>query len=330
VKALTILGLIGGALLATLLIAFFGVGAVGRALLAIGWGGFVVLCAYHLVLIGLCGVAWSALLPKPRPVALWAFAWGRLLRDAGSEVLPLSQLGGYVMGARAVTLTGLRGALAVASTIVDVTLELMAQLAYAALGLALLARLRPDSGLGNAVAIGLAVAFALTIGFIIAQQRGVGLAERMVRRWAGQWLGSATTDAAGLQEAIRTIYRRSRGLWLGFLLHFAAWLAGGIEAWLALRLMHAPLGLDAVIAIESLLYAIRSVAFAVPNALGVQEGAYVMLGSLFGLSPDIALALSLLKRARDVVLGCPPLLWWQFLEGGRLLRRRAVDRQTAP
>ncbi len=47
----------------------------------------------------------------------------------------------------------------------------------------------------------------------------------------------------------------------------------------------ATLDFAAVLVIESLLYAIRSVAFFVPNAIGVQEGAYVMLGAGFGLAP---------------------------------------------
>jgi glycosyltransferase 2 family protein len=86
-----------------------------------------------------------------------------------------------------------------------------------------------------------------------------------------------------------------------------------------------------VITIESLLYAIRSAAFAVPNAVGVQEGAYVMLGALFGLSPDMALALSLLKRGRDITIGVPVLLCWQALEGGALMRRRAAtDTDNTP
>jgi hypothetical protein len=37
----------------------------------------------------------------------------------------------------------------------------------------------------------------------------------------------------------------------------------------------------------------------VPNAVGVQEGAYILLGAIFGLSAETVLALSLLKRARD-------------------------------
>jgi hypothetical protein len=38
------------------------------------------------------------------------------------------------------------------------------------------------------------------------------------------------------------------------------------------------------------------------------EGAYALLGPLFGLPVEAALALSLLKRARDITIGVPVLL----------------------
>src|SRR5207237_1276401 len=60
-----------------------------------------------------------------------------------------------------------------------------------------------------------------------------------------------------------------------------------------------------------------------PNAVGVQEGAYSLLGASFGLTPEMALALSLLKRARDLTIGLPSLVAWQILESGRLWRRIA-------
>jgi hypothetical protein len=63
------------------------------------------------------------------------------------------------------------------------------------------------------------------------------------------------------------------------------------------------------------------VVFAIPNAVGVQEGAYIVLGAAFGLTPEKALALSLLKRARDLAIGLPAFGVWQTLEGGRLSRR---------
>ena len=101
-------------------------------------------------------------------------------------------------------------------------------------------------------------------------------------------------------------------------MHLAAWIALAGEAWLALHLLGAPRGFAAVIILESLVYALRSLGFAIPNALGVQEGSYVMVGALLAVSPEMALALSLLKRARDIAIGVPTLLLWQAMEARRL------------
>ena len=69
--------------------------------------------------------------------------------------------------------------------------------------------------------------------------------------------------------------------------------------------------------LESLAYALRSGAFFVPGAAGVQEGGYVLLGAALGIGPEFALALSLLKRGREIVLGRAALALWQWLEGWR-------------
>jgi hypothetical protein len=69
------------------------------------------------------------------------------------------------------------------------------------------------------------------------------------------------------------------------------------------------------------MYALRSAAFFVPGAVGVQEGSYLLIGPLFGLAPETALALSLLKRGRDLLIGAPTLIAWQAMEGRRLLQR---------
>jgi hypothetical protein len=55
----------------------------------------------------------------------------------------------------------------------------------------------------------------------------------------------------------------------------------------------------------------------------VQEGGYLLLAPLVGLPPDAALALSLAKRAREILLGAPGLLYWFFSK--RLWRRRQIS-----
>ena len=315
-KRLTLAVAIAGILLGTVLVEYFGFREVGHALFAVGWVGFLAIVAYHLAGIGLLGYCWYLL--APRAASFSVFIWGRLIRDSGSEVLPLSQLGGFVMGARATMLLGVSGAVAVASTIVDVTLEVLGQLGYTAIGLAILAQLRPDTPLIGWTAIGLTVGLAAVMGFIAVQRRGSRLVERVLWRVARRWSQGAIATVRSIHDELAAIYRCRGTIGLAGLLHLAAWVASSLEAWIALRLMGADLGIGAVIAVESLLYAIRSVAFAVPNAVGVQEGAYIVLGAAFGLAPEVVLAVSLLKRARDLVIGLPALLAWQALEGRRL------------
>lgn len=305
------------------LVYHFGAGAVGATLASVGIAGFAAICAIQLSLIGVMGIAWWALLPG---TPAWVSIWGRLVRDSGSEVLPLSQVGGYVLGARAITLAGVGATAATASTIVDVTLEFLAQLAYTAIALSLLLRLRPGTPVAVPAAIGLAIAVALAAAFVFVQRCGFDLFGRLGRALGRGWAARSAAGAAALHAAIAGMYARRAGIAGSFALHLGCWIASAVEVWLALRLAGHPLGFGAVLVLESLLYAIRALAFFVPNAVGVQEGAYVLLGAGFGLGPDLALALSLLKRARDLAIGLPALGIWQVIESGRWSRRLAARR----
>jgi len=98
------------------------------------------------------------------------------------------------------------------------------------------------------------------------------------------------------------------------LLHALCWALGGLEAWVTLRLMGMPVTVIEALAIDSLVTSLRTFGFFMPAALGVQEAAYVLICGLFGLSPGHAMAFSLVRRARDVLLGLIGLAVWQNLE----------------
>lgn len=317
---------LGSAAIAALVI-HFGAGAVAAALIAVGLRGFASVAAIHAALIATMGLAWAALLPDARP---WVAVWGRFVRDSGSEVLPLSQVGGYVLGTRAVALAGVPATQGAASTIVDVTLEFVSQLAYVALGLVWLLHLRTEGVAPGFVVLGLAVASSLALALIVVQRRGIRSIDRIARFLGQGWAERTAAGAAALHQALDTIYRRRGGIWLSFLLHLSCWIASASEIWVALWFAGRPLPFGSVMVIESLVYAIRSTAFFVPNSVGVQEGAYVLLGGAFGLSPEMALALSFLKRARDLVIGLPVISLWQAVEGGRIWRRVAAKAPVTP
>jgi putative membrane protein len=308
-----------GVAVALYLVRYVGWHAVLSAAGAIGWSGFAVFCLGALVLFALLGAAWQVLLPAARTPRLRVLICARLVRDAGAEVLPLSQLGGIALGVRAAILQGLAAPLAAASMVVDVTAEMLAQIAYALLGVAiLLVRVPRNSqvvSLTTACMTGLVLAAVAAGLFITLQRRGGPLAARLAKRL----LRSAAQTFTGVSRALEAIYRSPSRVVLSAVLHFIAWVGNGAVVWLGFRLIGAQIDLAAALAIESLVYAIRSAGAFIPNALGVQEGAYLVLGPLFGVSPDMALAISVLKRARDIAIGVPVLLAWQAAEGRRAL-----------
>jgi len=58
----------------------------------------------------------------------------------------------------------------------------------------------------------------------------------------------------------------------------------------------------------------------VPGALGVQEAALILVCSPFGVPPETAVALSMVKRVRELGYGLTGLAAWQWSEGYRLIR----------
>ena len=97
------------------------------------------------------------------------------------------------------------------------------------------------------------------------------------------------------------------------------WLVSSGEIWIALKCFGHPLGIVDAVVITATIEAASSSAFLVPGALGVQEGSFLVIGSLLGLSQEEALALALVRRARDVLVYGPALALWQLGEGRRLI-----------
>ena len=326
---IAVLLLLVGVAAATGLVAWFNAGAILATLIAIGWGGFVLICGFHFCLIAINSVAWHVLTPDVAPRRWPIFVWARLVRTAAAEVLPLSQLGGPAAGIRLAILHGVPAGIAAAAVIVDVAIEFLTQLAYAVIGLLLLVTARPATDLLVPAAAWIVMAAGLCGAFLLAQRRGSRLLERFEPLIARHFSDALPGKIESVTAALGRIHADRRRLVVAALLHFVEWLATGAEAWLALHLMSIPISFTAATGLEGLLYAVRSVAFMVPLAAGVQEGGYLLVGAAFGLAPDQALALSLLKRGRDLALGVPPLLGWQVLEGGEWWRGRGTSPRAA-
>jgi len=310
---------LAGVAVVTGLVIYFGVGDVLKVLSSVKISGFIEYIASQLVITLGLGICWRLLLSSRSNGSLPLMIWGRLVRDATGEFLPFSQVGGYVLGARVITLGGVDASDAAASTLADLTTEFLAQLIFVGIGLSILARKAPSSELLVPVAIGLCIAMVMCVGLILAQQRGGGATFRKI---ALKIAGSAGDSAAGhldrLQAALDQVYARRDRLALAALTHLICWFGTATASFIGFRALSVAISFTDALCIEAMLHAIMALAFFVPGRIGIQEGAYTVLAAIFGIPPDIALSLSLLRRARDFVIAVPVLIIWQGVEAKRL------------
>jgi putative membrane protein len=307
--------LLVGIALAVFLVLHVGITPVLTAVAKVGWSGFVLILLAHLVVVSLLGTGWYAL--ASGRISWPATVLARQMRDSGGDLLPVTQFGGMVIGARAAILGGLSPPFAFASTVVDVTTEFMAQIAFIVLGLLFgLAHLRADPVMApyvNSLIFGTVMLIPSVMGFMLLQRRGSSLAVRL----AAMLLPAAVRHTNAFTEMLDEIYRHPLRLALSSTAHLLAWIASGVWIWFILRLIGVHIDVFSAVTIESLIGALRSATVFVPSGIGVQEAGYAALAHVFGLGPEIGLAVSLLRRARDVAVGVPMLLIWQAVEGRR-------------
>jgi putative membrane protein len=320
-RAVAIAAMLIGLIMATAVVGYFHVGAVLAAMRPIGVAGFLVVIAAQLALYAPLGLAWWLVTPSEPARRVGVFVWGSAMAEAAANILPFSQLGGVVAANRAAVLGGMSRATAFSSNVVDITMEVAAQAIYTLVGVMLLAHhlglARRDDPLLLPLLGGVVVSIGLIGGLITAQRRGL----RIIGRVLGRMVPTVEHRATAVARSINAAYDKPIRLWACLGVHVIAWFAAALVTWLILAFIGHPLPILSVVAIESLLFAIRNAAFMAPAGLGVQEAAYVLLGPLFGLPAEAALALSLLKRARDFSIGVPMLISWQMVESRRSLRR---------
>ncbi|MBV8096546.1 MAG: flippase-like domain-containing protein [Acetobacteraceae bacterium] len=309
------LGVIGFASL----IAWGGAGQIAASFAAAGFGPAGVV-AYHLLPMALDTLGWQVLMPTRtrRPFArLLLFRW---CGEAVNALIPLGQVGGELLRGHLHAGTGVPGPVAIGIAVVDLAATVYAQSGFAAIGLIGLALIA--SGQGDLIwrlsaALGLLV--ALIFGFYVAQKKGmftriVGVLEMLALGQNQQ----PRAYAEAMDHTIRRLYRRRQRLAASVGLHLLSWVFGAGEVWLAAYFIGKRITVPQAVVIESLVDMVRGAAFLMPSALGAQEGAFVALGGLFGLAPDQALAISLIRRVRELALGVPGLLVWQAIKLKRI------------
>jgi putative membrane protein len=311
-----LLGLLG-VLLFVVLIVREGVGELAANLAAAGYG-LVAVAAWHLLTMSCDALALPVVLSPRARIGIGTAIRTRWMQESVNHLLPVAQIGGNVVKVRALMRRGVPTDIAGAGVVIDVTLTIATQLVFTLAGLALLLWHLGAGDIAGSVLAGTAVMALMIAGFYLVQRRGLfslltGLLGRITRR---PGFDALTGGAAAMDDMIGVLYRHRSALYGGAALHLLAWFVGIGEIWLAMLVLGIPGGLIEAALLESLSRALRTAAFAVPGALGVQEGGFLVFGALLGLPSDGALSLALARRVRELLLGLPGLLAWQ-LEAGR-------------
>ncbi|MDJ0897052.1 MAG: flippase-like domain-containing protein [Alphaproteobacteria bacterium] len=319
-----------GVLATLLLMAHYGFDAIGDALSVGGWG-ILLICLWRMIPLAFDAIGWHTLFHGTWKTKLYKPFWFRWIGESVNTLLPVGQLGGDVVRARLAIKDGAGGALTGATSIFDVILGLCAQatLAVAALGLVLALHSMDDLVVALTLST-VAVAGAIYVLFWLPRIGAVTVLVRMATSWSDNpSVQMVNGRAARVQAAIMDLYDRRWMLFAAYFWRVGACVLRVFETWFALKILGYDIGFEEALIIESLINLVRSVSFVIPGGLGVQEGGMVLFGSIVGLSPEVALALAVVKRMREVVVGLPALLGWTAMEAkgmhGWLLRRKRAS-----
>jgi putative membrane protein len=288
-----------------------------NALLLGGWRLTILVPLHGLPLLP-DAAGWRSLIDGPRRLSrLWWVAW---IRQAVGRLMPVAGIGGELVGIRLLVVDGVQPAPAIASVVVEVFTTLVGQFLFVALGVTCLMKLTGAKSVAQDVLLGLGICvpamglllWLLRSGFIF------GRLHRLAMSIIGReptLAGFETSDAA--DGAITTLCRDFRRLGSSTVLQLLGMLLGCLEVWAAFHILGAPISLLIALIVESLNQTAKHLLFFVPGALGVQELTFMAIAPIVGVGVDTALAVSLAKRAVDIVVGVPALLSWQWSEGRR-------------
>ena len=278
----------------------------------LGQPGWLLLCLVplHCLPLGLDVMGWRMLIPDRIEFAtLFAIA---AIREAINRLLPVANVGGEVVGARLLARRGVSYPVAVGSILVETMLNILSQVVFLILGLACLLHATQHFEAAGVVITAVGVA-AIIVSLLFWMLRS-GIFFRAVHRLAGRTVSAL----AEVDSATRQLTSAHGQLAKSIAWQVSGLLSGSVETWLVLHWLGHPVSIEGATALESFTLAARSVFFIVPAGLGVQEAGLAGVGSLLGLASDAAVALSLAKRAREILFGLPALATWQTQWGGRV------------
>jgi len=284
--------------------------------------------ANGLILVTMSGRWWLVLGAQGNPVPYFTLVGYRLAAFGVSYFTPGPHFGGEPLQVYLVRRRhGVPGAAAVAAVTLDKLFEMLVNFSFLLGGLIFVVQQQVFSGPAGLLMAGVGLGMlAVPVLTLATLSRGGAPFSWAIRFTDRIFLEESRRlrfvrvrsyqAAAGLiktseRQAAAFCRQHPGALWLAGLVSMVNWLLMVAEYWLALHFLGATLTpAQTIIALTA---ARMAILFPLPGGLGALEASQVLAMQLLGLDPAIGLSLSLLIRARDVVVGGIGL-WWGGLK----------------
>ncbi len=116
-----------------------------------------------------------------------------------------------------------------------------------------------------------------------------------------------------LDISLNKLSHRKFRLLSAVVLRLIGWISGAFEIYIFFWIIGVDAKVTDVLIIESVTAIIRSAAFFIPSAIGVQELAFVIVGELVGYSSIVSFSVAIGRRLREIMVGIPAIIAWIFI-----------------
>lgn len=324
-KRIALLGLFTGLFIFICLLIWQGILDVLNLLLSSGWGLLWLPVVWLPCFIPFAH-SWRLCFLKEKIPPMQQALMGIWLGRAVNSLLPVATIGGEIVKARLIALWGGNVNDATASVMVDKTIQAFAVASWGLIGVGLLIYNASDQNLAILAFSGFVILAVSVTVFIYIQKAGIfgfmaklGGAVIKTESWQG-----VSQNAIKVDELIKLHYQDRKRFYLATIIKTTGYMLQTTEVWLACYLLGHPLTLAEALMLKSLTATISDIAFIIPNAYGIQEGAFIMIGTLMGIDPELALAISLAIRVREITVDPAGLLIWHQIETRHLIKRQSA------
>ena len=316
-KNLKFLYLLIGLGLLALVLAHTDLGQLWDQTVRVGWGIGVILAIYLAAFV-LDSMSWQlALLSLNFDLSNTYRIWKiRMVGEAVNNTTPLATMGGepvkavllkkhFSMGYREGT----------ASLIIAKTTNLLALVVFLVAGFGFMIATEALPSSYNLVAGAGLVAFTagIVLFFLVQRYKISSLAGTwMAQTRLGRFLENLLHHIHDMEDRLIHFYLRPRRRFLlALALALANWVIGALELYVTLWFLGHPVTFSEAWIIEAIAQLVRSGAFFIPGALGVQEGAFMIVIEAMTGRGVLGLAVAMIRRFREIVW-----IAWGMLLGG--------------